>query len=73
MRDTTTDSLIGYAKVNTGYEPAELLRKTRMSKTTFYNRLKRPEEFKIGELRQLIKICHYTDEQIVDIVKGEIK
>ena len=68
--DTTADSLIGYAKVNTGCEPAEIQKKTRMAKTTFYNRLKRPEEIRIGELRQLIRICRYTDEQIVEIVKG---
>lgn len=68
--DTTADSLIGYAKVNTGYEPAEIQKKSRIGKTTFYNRLKRPEELKLEELRQLIRICHYTDEQIVEIVKG---
>ena len=68
--DTTADTLIGYAKVNTGYEPAEIQKKSRIGKTTFYSRLKRPEELKLEELRQLIRICHYTDEQIVEIVKG---
>ena len=28
--DTTADSLIGYAKVNTGYEPAEIQKKSRI-------------------------------------------
>ena len=70
MVDTTTDSLIGYARVNVGYEAGDILKHSRFGKTTFYNRLKRPENLKLGELRHLIRICKYTDSQILEIVKG---
>lgn len=48
----------------------EAMRKTGMTRGTFYNRIDHPGDLRLKELGQLVKLNDLTDEQIVKIVRA---
>lgn len=42
--------------------------KLRMSKTTYYRRLKNPDEITIGELKQLVVIGELDEQKIINFI-----
>lgn len=48
----------------------EAMRKTGMTRRTFYNRVDHPGDLKLKELGPLAKVNDLTDEQIVKIIRA---
>lgn len=67
--DPTVDIILGDAKRYRGREVPDLIRNTNIKKTTFYNRLKNPEDISLGELRELFESAGVPDPDILEIVR----
>ena len=50
--------------VRDGLSQAEISRRIGMTKQTFGRRLKRPEDFTLGELRKLQAVLRLTDAEV---------
>lgn len=49
---------------------SDTMRKTGITRKTFYNRIDHPGELKLSELGPLVEANELTDEQIVTIVRA---
>ncbi|NLT38971.1 MAG: hypothetical protein GXX89_00755 [Clostridiales bacterium] len=47
----------------------DLAAEIRVSRTTLYNRLRRPSDFTFSELQLLFRALHFTQEDIVSLIK----
>jgi hypothetical protein len=56
-----------YLKVNRK-DKEYLATKLRISRSTMFNRVNKPETFTLEELRTLIKVCGFTSEQVLEMM-----
>ncbi len=50
--------------------PEELAAALRMSRGTYYNKLREPSKFTVGEIQKMRKKLSITDEELLLIMKG---
>lgn len=50
--------------------PEELAAAMRISRGTYYNKMREPETITIGELQRMQKKLHISDEELLNILKG---
>lgn len=62
--DESLQIAIATRMVRDGLSQAEIGRRIGMTKQTFGRRLKRPEEFTLGELRRLASVLRMTDAEV---------
>lgn len=62
--DESLQIAIATRMVRDGLSQAEIGRRIGMTKQTFGRRMKRPEEFTLGELRRLASVLRMTDAEV---------
>lgn len=62
--DESLQIAIATRMVRDGLSQAEISRRIGMTKQTFGRRLKRPEDFTLGELRKLQAVLQLTDAEV---------
>lgn len=62
--DESLQIAIATRMVREGLSQAEIGRRIGMTKQTFGRRMKRPEEFTLGELRRLASVLRMTDAEV---------
>lgn len=65
IQNRTIIAQIKYGMELSGVEPDELALATRICRTTFYDRLKNPSQFRLCELRRISQKLHIPLEQLV--------
>ena len=63
-----SDIVIGRARIS-GFDPSRIAKRSGISLSTFYRRIRNPEYFTLGELYSIDKLIHFSDEEILFMVR----
>lgn len=61
-------AVVDYGLTRYGWTKEEVATQICMCPATFYNKLKAPENFRVGELRRLEKILHLDRKKLDEII-----
>ena len=64
-RNRALIAAIRYGAEQAGVDPEELALAARISRATYYSRLRRPEEFRLCELRRISEKLHIPLDQLI--------